>query len=223
MMTVEQFAAAVPCSHLTAATWHQHIETAMQTHRIRTLPHAAAFLAQMSHESGCFSRFEENLNYSADGLARTWPNRYAVNPKAAVKVPNSLARSLHRRPQAIANLTYANRGGNGPEASGDGWKYRGRGPKQITLKSNYLAYFAAAGLPTDADPDLLLQEHYGADAAGWFWESNRLGRFVDSGDDAGLSRAINGGLIGHEDGNDVGVDDRVEHLALARRVLGVAT
>lgn len=96
---------------------------------------AAAFLAQVGHESGQLTRLVENLNYSARGLAANWPSRYL----GADGQPNALAQRLARNPRAIANNAYASRNGNGDEASGDGWWYRGRGLLQITGRANYRA------------------------------------------------------------------------------------
>lgn len=199
------------------------LATAMQVWEINTPIRIAGFLAQISHESGHLSRFIENLNYSADGLARVWPSRYAVNPRASVKVPNDLAQRLHRNPEMIANHTYSNRMGNGPIESGDGWKYRGRGPKQITGANNYMAYAQAKNNHTlFTHPDQLLVPSIGADAAGWFWATNGCSPLMDAGDYRGVTLAINGGLIGHEDGNTVGFDDRVELFDNAKRVLNLA-
>ncbi|MDT3457375.1 hypothetical protein ROV96_19440 [Stenotrophomonas pavanii] len=105
----------------------------------------AAFLAHVGHESASLTRTVENLNYGAQGLADTWPSRYAVEPKAKPRKPNDLARALDRKPVAIGNDAYANRMGNGSEASGDGYRYRGRGPIQNTGRANYVAIRDALG------------------------------------------------------------------------------
>ncbi len=95
------------------------------------------FIANVMNETGSLTAFTENLNYGAQGLANTWPTRYALNPKATVKKPNDLALKLARKPEAIANNAYANRMGNGNEGSGDGWRYRGGGGLQSTGKAMY--------------------------------------------------------------------------------------
>lgn len=148
------------------------------------------FLAQAAHESGGLSRLRENLNYSAEGLAKTWPKRYAENRK-----PNALALKISRNPQAIANNTYANRMGNGSVESGDGWLYRGRGIFQLTGKSNYDALFAEFA---NMKPDDLLEPVGAVISACWFWKRNNLNKFADKKDVVGCSKAINGGLIGIE-------------------------
>jgi putative chitinase len=193
---------------------------AMTAWGINTPIRMAAFFAQIAKESGFLSTFTENLNYSADGLAKTWPKRYAVNPKAAIKVPNDLAQRLHRNPEQIANHTYANRMGNGSPESGDGWRYRGRGPKQITGKDNYTAYAQVSKYPGILlSPDRLLVPMIGADAAGWFWSTRKCSELIDAGDFRAVTIAINGGLIGYEDGNTTGIDDRVELFENAKQVM----
>ncbi|MCW5229714.1 glycoside hydrolase family 19 protein, partial [Pseudomonas aeruginosa] len=128
---------------------------------------AAAFLAQVGHESGQLTRLVENLNYSARGLAATWPSRYL----GADSQPNALAQRLARNPRAIANNAYASRNGNGDEASGDGWRYRGRGLLQITGRSNYRAAGAGLGQPLEQEPELLEQPEFAALSAAWWWAS----------------------------------------------------
>lgn len=152
----------------------------------------SAFLAQAAHESAGFTRLTENLNYSATGLAATWPGRF----RGADGQPNALARALNRRPEAIANVVYANRMGNGPEASGDGWRYRGRGLLQITGRAQYERCGAALGLPLVEQPDLLAQPEPAVLSAAWFWQVNGLNELADAGDFEAITRRINGGLNG---------------------------
>ncbi|HGP1149934.1 glycoside hydrolase family 19 protein [Pseudomonas aeruginosa] len=153
----------------------------------------SAFLAQVGHESAQLTRLVENLNYSAQGLANTWPSRY----RGADGKPNALALNLARHPQAIANNTYASRNGNGDEASGDGWRYRGRGLLQITGRANYRA--AAGGLdqPLEVEPELLEQPEWAALSAAWWWSTHGLNELADRGEFAAITRRINGGLNGH--------------------------
>lgn len=166
-------------------------------------------LAQWAHESN-FESVAENLNYSAQGLAKTWRNRYAVDPKARVPVPNALAvRLAAAGPQAIANNCYANRMGNGNEASGEGWKYRGRGLTQITGKAAYDAYGKRLGLDLVGNPNLALRLDVAALVAAAFWDDRGLNSRADAGDLIAVTQAINGGQNG--------ADDR---LARYRRVIG---
>lgn len=159
---------------------------------LTTSTRQSAFLAQTAHESAGFTRLTENLNYSATGLAATWPGRF----RGADGQPNALAQVLHRRPEAIANLVYANRMGNGPEASGDGWRYRGRGLLQITGRAQYQRCGAALGLPLVEQPDLLAQPEPAVLSAAWFWQVNGLNELADAGDFEAITRRINGGLNG---------------------------
>lgn len=146
-------------------------------------------LAQLAHESALFERLVESLNYTkAAQIRRTWPKRFANN-SAAVAFVN--------RPDRLANYVYANRLGNGDAASGDGWKYRGRGLIQITGRGNYRDAGEALGLPLLEEPELLEEPVHAADAAGWFWKSHGLDRFASNINDC--TRAINGGLNGLPD------------------------
>ena len=127
-----------------AAAWLPSIEKACTTYGIDTSKRVAAFLAQCAHETGGFTALQENLNYSADGMAAIWPGRFAVlgADRKAIKVkgknqPNKFALALHRKPEAIANVVYSNRMGNGSIESGDGWKHRGMGLKQLTGMDNH--------------------------------------------------------------------------------------
>jgi len=147
------------------------------------------FLAQLAHESGMFKDMSENMNYAnASQIRRTWPKRFANNSAAVAFV---------RKPERLANFVYANRLGNGDAASGDGWKYRGRGAIQITGKDNYRDAGEALGLPLLEEPELLEEPVHAADAAGWFWKSHGLNRFASNINDC--TRAINGGLNGLPD------------------------
>ncbi|MGC3305711.1 glycoside hydrolase family 19 protein [Pseudomonas aeruginosa] len=159
----------------------------------------AAFLAQVGHESAQLTRLVENLNYSARGLAETWPSRY----RGADGQPNALAQRLARNPQAIANNAYANRNGNGDESSGDGWRFRGRGLLQITGRSNYRAAGAGLGLPLEAEPELLEQPEYAARSSAWWWVAHGLNGLADCGEFAAITRRINGGLNGQAERLDL--------------------
>lgn len=206
ILTASTIQQAVGCSAAVAATWVDALNTAFRVFCISTPKRAAAFLAQVGHESAGLSRVVEGLNYGSQGLADTWPTRYAVNPKAKPRVPNQLARALERKPQAIANNAYAGRMGNGPEASGDGWRYRGRGPIQNTGKANYagmrdtLRAKGIAGVPDfEAQPELLELPKWGALAAGAYWEARNLNRLADGGQFDTITERINGGQIGAAD------------------------
>lgn len=158
----------------------------------------AQFLAQIGHESCDMTRLEESLNYSAEGLARTWPSRFSVDGKPhSPPLPSKLALSLSRKPEQIANVAYANRMGNGSPESGDGWRYRGRGAIQTTGKENYEKTGAGIGVDLVTNPELLLDPTNAVRAAAWFWKDKNIGKFAN--DTRASTLKINGGLIGIED------------------------
>lgn len=169
--------------------WVPLLEDLLPDYGINTPRRIAMFLAQAAHESGGFSHLVENLNYSAAGLAKTWPKRYAVDG-----VPNELARKIQRNPELIANATYANRMGNGAPESGDGWRYRGRGIFQLTGKRNYEDFFKATQLKIN--PEDLLQPKYAIISACWYWNTRNCNQYADKNDIKGCTVAINGGTIG---------------------------
>lgn len=177
-----------------APFWVEHLPQA----GINTPERLAAYFAQVAHETGFLQSVRENLNYTAQGLANTWPKRYAVNPTASVKQPNTLAKALAGKPEAIANNCYANRMGNGDEKSGDGWKFRGRGLFQLTGKSTYLAYskWAYGGYKLLYEPDLVAQPLDAVRSSIWYWTTRDLNKLADQRDIRGMTKIINGGYIG---------------------------
>ncbi len=156
---------------------------------------AAHFFAQTAHESGGFKAFSENLNYSAKGLRGIFRKYFPTD---------ALANAYARQPMKIANRVYASRMGNGPEGSGDGWKYRGRGPLQLTGKDNYRAFGRYIGREQEVldNPDLVATE-LGFESALWFFDHNKLWSICDQGvGDAAilaLTKRINGGTHGLDD------------------------
>jgi len=187
----------------TAEKWADAVANACAEFGIDTPQRIAGFLSQCAHESAGFERLQENLNYSADGMAGIWPKRFAVlgPDKKPVKKdgknqPNKFALALHRKPEMIANVVYSSRMGNGPTESGEGWLYRGRGLKQLTGKDNHRACSAGLGVDLVSNPDMLLEPVYAARSAAWFWATNKCNVFADAGDIEGLTKKINGGLIG---------------------------
>ena len=188
------------------AKWLDAVVETCVEFEINTPQRIAAFLAQTAHESGGYTMLTENLNYKAATLAACWPNRFAVlgADKKPIKengklVPTAVANSIAGKPELIANLVYSSRMGNGPAESGEGWAFRGRGLKQLTGKFNYTKCGEALGVDLVANPDLLLEPMYAARSAGWFWKSNNLSKFADVGDMEGMTKKINGGLIGIAD------------------------
>lgn len=185
------------------AKWLQAVIETCVEFEINTPQRIAGFLAQTSHESGGYTMLTENLNYRAATLAACWPNRFAVMgaDKKPIKengklVPTAVANSIAGKPELIANLVYSSRMGNGPAESGEGWAYRGRGLKQLTGKFNYEKCGLGLGIDLVGNPDLLLEPMYAARSAGWFWKTNSLSTFADKGDITGMTKRINGGVIG---------------------------
>ena len=154
---------------------------------------AAHFFAQTSHETGGFKAFSENLNYSAQGLQGIFGKYF----------PGTLEESYARQPEKIANRVYASRMGNGNEASGDGWKFRGRGALQLTGKANYEAFAKYLGTNEVMENPDLVATKYSFDSAMFFFEKNKLWTICDKGiNDAAileLTKRINGGTHGLED------------------------
>lgn len=149
----------------------------------------AMFLAQCGHESGGFKIRSENLNYSAQGLLKTFPKYF-----------NQAQADLYqRKPEKIANRVYANRMGNRDEASGDGWKYRGKGFIQLTGKENYTSCGAGIGVDLVNQPEYLLTDIGAIQSACWFWNSRNLNQYADKDDIVGCTKKINGGKIGLEE------------------------
>ena len=208
-------------SHLVAAgvskelaeRWLPYVQLAMARFNINTPKQVAAWIAQCAHESAGFKLLVENLNYSADTMAVVWPTRFAEqepDPKRKGKtkakkdakgknIPNKFALALHRKPEMIANAVYSNRMGNGNIESGEGWKFRGRGLKQLTGKDNHARASKALGVDLVANPDLLLEPKWASMSAAWFWAENKCGPLADADDFVGLTKKINGGTIGLED------------------------
>lgn len=154
---------------------------------INTPDRFAAFAGQLAHECAEFTHLEENLRYSAKRMTEVWPKRFPTEKSAEPYAFN---------PQALANKVYASRMGNGPEESGDGWLYRGRGPIQLTGFENYDAYGSLIGVDLVAHPEKMLMPAIGIAAAGAFWKRHGCNEFADTGNHAAITRAINGGSIG---------------------------
>jgi putative chitinase len=147
-------------------------------------------LGEWAHESGRFNHLVENLSYSAAGLMRTWPGRFPDHRAAAPFV---------RQPERLANHVYADRMGNGPPESGDGWRFRGRGLSHTTGRANYSRAAIRLGLPLLLRPELLEEPEHAVRSAVLFWDDARLNQFADRGLSDTITRRINGGTNGLED------------------------
>lgn len=169
---------------------------------ITTVRQQAAFIGQCGHECGNFKVFEENLNYRAETLMKLWPKRFPTL---------EFAKQYEKNPKKIANSVYASRMGNRDEASGDGYRFRGRGAIQLTGHSGYFHAGQACGVDFVMDPDLVATPKYALMTAGWFWSTHGCNPLAENADWVGLTKKINGGTIG--------LDDRVKHTQQAISVL----
>lgn len=194
--------------------WATELSAAAAEFDVSTPERLAHWLAQLGHESAGLTRFEEDLNYSAKRLAQVWPRRYAVDPRAADLQPNVLAHHLAFKPEQLANDVYSGRMGNGEPATGDGWAYHGRGPIQLTGRTNYERAGAALNVPLVEHPEMALQVDVGARVAGWYWATHGCNELADQGDIGAITRAINGGSNG--------LQDRIAWHKRAMIVLGIA-
>lgn len=204
-LTIEQLKKLLPKNKY-VQYWHGALSNLLPDYEIDTPSRVAAFIAQCSHESGEFSTIKENLNYRWQTLRKLFPKYFPTD---------AIAQEYASRPnkqEAIANRIYANRMGNGPEESGDGFKYRGRGLIQLTGKENYSWFAASLGISVEEATDYLETFEGAAQSACWFWETNNLNQWADKGDIVTLTKRINGGVIG--------LEDRIKHYKHALDVLG---
>lgn len=192
-MNIDQLRKVAP----RALPYLSQINAAMAKFGIESVTSQAAFLAQMLHESSNFTAMEENLNYSPAALLATWPGRF--NLATSAQYGRTAAHPANQ--VMIANIAYGDRMGNGPASSGDGWRFRGRGPGQLTGHDNYEACGAALDIDLLAYPELVASPDVGCKAFAWFWaKGNKTGRSLSLLADAGLidsvSIAVNGGKLG---------------------------
>lgn len=207
-MNQTQFKLAAKITDALAAKWFPHIQKTMVEFGIDTPLRQAAFIAQIGTESNGFKSVVESLNYSVEGL-KIFGSRLTTEQRQRLgRKPGELALSPSRQAD-IANIVYGGRYGN--VNPGDGWKFRGRGLKQVTFHDNYLACGKVLGLDLIANPDLLLLDENAARSAGWFWKANNCNQFADKEDIVGLTKRINGGTNG--------LDDRKARYIIAKGVL----
>jgi putative chitinase len=204
-LTEEQLKQLIPRNKY-VKHWHGALSQLLPDYGIDTKERIAAFVAQCAHESANFTILKENLNYRWQTLRKLFP-KYFPN--------DEIAQEYATRPnkqEAIANRIYANRMGNGPEGSGDGYRYRGRGLIQLTGKENYSWFAASLEITVEEASEYLETFEGAAQSACWFWETNKLNQWADKGDIVTLTKRINGGTIG--------LDDRIKHYNHALHVLG---
>lgn len=194
---------AAACPERSAAAlllpWVDPVKRACQRFEINTIRRVGAFVATIAHECGFVPGREENLNYSAVRMAQVWPGRFA---RPGGRGPNDLAKRLEHKPEAFANVVYAGRMGNGNEASGDGWRFRGIGPVQLTGRTNHEGFAAEMGMTLDQAEAYIRTLEGGVMSAAWFWEENDINRLADTPGVEDETRRINGGLVGVEDRRD---------------------
>jgi putative chitinase len=186
--------------------WQNAMAQLLPSYGIDTPKRIAAFVAQCAHESANFRVLKENLNYRAVTLRKIFP-RYFPTDELAQEYA-----SKPNRQEAIANKVYASRMGNGDEASGDGWRFCGRGLIQLTGRNNYQAFADSIETPIEEIPEYLGTFEGAVQSACWFWETNNLNRWADTGDILTLTKRINGGTIG--------LEDRIKHYNHALHVMG---
>jgi putative chitinase len=203
--TQEQLAQLLPGNQY-LDHWYEALCQILPDYEINTPERVAAFLAQCAHESGGFKALKENLNYRAETLRKVFPKYFPTDD-----IANQYA-GLPNKQEAIANRVYANRMGNGPEESGDGFRYCGRGLIQLTGKQNYTKFAESLEIPVEEASEFLSTFEGAIQSACWFWESNNLNQYADSGDILTMTKRINGGTIG--------LEDRKKHYEHALHVFG---
>jgi len=202
ILTKEQLSKIIPGNPY-LDYWYSALERCLPDYDINTPSRVASFLAQCAHESGNFKFLKENLNYKAASLRRVFPKYFP---------DDAIAAQYAGKQEMIANRVYGGRMGNGPEATGDGWKYCGRGLIQLTGKQNYQNFADSIETPVEDIPEYLATFEGAVQSACWFWESNNLNQFADKGDIITMTKRINGGTIG--------LEDRIKHYNHALHVLG---
>ena len=204
-LTKEQLGQMIPGNQY-LDHWLEALNEILPEYDINTPQRVAAFIAQCAHESGGFKALKENLNYKAVTLRKIFPKYFPTDEMAAqyAAMPN--------KQEAIANLVYANRMGNGAPETGDGYRYCGRGLIQLTGKDNYTWFAARLESPVEEAAEYLQKFEGAVQSACWFCETNNLNQWADNGDILTLTKRINGGTIG--------LDDRIKHYNHALHVLG---
>lgn len=205
---IQQFAPKVPLALMPA--FLEAVSATQDKYQILTPMRVAHFMAQASFETGGFTGWVENLNYSTPArLVAVWPSRFTLDKSVTTK---AYAPEYVNNPQKLANLVYANRNGNGPAGSNDGYNFRGRGAFHLTGRANYEK--ASVDIYGDNrlvdNPDSVMQYHDGLLTAGWFWNANGLGVLADKDEFTIITTRING--------SSVTVKDRLAYLGAAKRI-----
>lgn len=189
-----------------ADAWAEAAIEILPKYAIDTPNRVAGFFAQCSHESASFKVLEENLHYRAETLDKVFPKYF----KNAGRDANAYA----KQPEKIANVVYASRMGNGDTASGDGYRFRGRGVIQLTGRDNYTAFGKSIGMTAEQVIDYVTTKKGALESACWYWQSRNINDACDANDIVKMTKLINGGTIG--------LDDRTKHYKEALAILGGA-
>lgn len=209
-ITKDQLLKIMPYAGPRAEVYLAHLNRAMIEFEINTPARQAAFLAQIAHESAQLACVEENLNYSAAGLMRTWPKRF---PTLAI------ANQYAKNPEKLANYVYANRMGNGAPETGDGWRYRGAGLKQLTGKENHQRCASYFGIAVELMGGWLRTPEGACRSAAWFWKRADCNRLADLQDFDAISDVINIGRDTKAEGDAIGYKERFSFYSAAKGVL----
>ena len=208
MITLEQFSAMIPRNKEPEA-WYENVVDMFKKYDIITPLRIAGFMAQCGHESADFTALEENLNYSEKALNGVFGRYFGKGKRNAAEYA--------RKPKKIANYVYqdefrSKRGAMGNTEDGDGWRFRGRGNKQLTGRNNYTAFGKSVGTSAEEAAEYVATKKGALESACWFWATNKIDRYADNDDIIGMTKRINGGTIG--------LDDRKSRYARAKSILG---
>jgi putative chitinase len=205
VITRDQLAQLIPGNPY-VDQWCEALNEILPESGINTPQRVAAFIAQCAHESGGFRALKENLNYRPETLRKLFSKYFPTDELARqyAAMPN--------KQEAIANRIYASRMGNGDEASGDGFRFCGRGLIQLTGRDNYTFFAGSLDIPVEEAAEYLQTFEGAVQSACWFWETNNLNQWADKDDILTLTKRINGGTIG--------LADREKHYEHAKHVLG---
>lgn len=207
-LTEQRLADAMGITESAAGLWVSHVNSALSLCGCSTAEHVAMWIAQVGHESAGLTRLVESLNYTPDGLMATWPTRYT----RARAIEHGRTQDKAADQRAIAIHVYGDRLGN-RQGTDDGWRYRGRGPIQVTGRANYRECGQVIGVDLESEPSLLELRSTGAASTAWFWRKHKLTGY--NGDVLSVTRRINGGTNG--------IDDRQRRYQRALSVLAVGS
>ena len=197
MIPLEQFSAMIP-KNKDPKSWYDAAVPMFEQYEINTPNRIAGFMAQCAHESADFTLLEENLNYSEKALNSVFGRYFGAGKRDA--------KEYARNPEKIANYVYMDEfrskgGAMGNVEDGDGWRFRGRGIKQLTGRNNYTAFGKSVGMTAEEAAEYVATPKGALESACWFWRTNKLDKWADAGDNVGLTKKINGGTIGLDDRN----------------------